>query len=63
MYANRDASIRPDMARQRGAVVGRQDCWRLQLLKAVRSMALAYVQDTLKYKQIIEAAKRCGFLT
>jgi hypothetical protein len=61
--ASQRASTRQSTVRRRGVVAARQDYWRLQLLKAVRNMALAYIQETVKYKQVIQSGGRCSCLT
>jgi hypothetical protein len=60
---NRYSPTRPGPARQHDVATVQRDCWRLQLSKVLRSVARAYVQDKIKYKQTNGSARMCGYLT
>jgi hypothetical protein len=60
---NRYSPTRPGPVRQHGVATVQRDCWRLQLSKVLRSVARAYVQDKIKYKQTNGSARMCGYLT
>jgi hypothetical protein len=60
---NRYSPTRPGPVRQHGVAKVQRDCWRLQLSKVLRSVARAYVQDKIKYKQTNGSARMCGYLT
>jgi hypothetical protein len=54
------ASTRLSMAGRHGVAVDRQGYWRLQVF---RDMVLVYVQNTVKYKRVLQSQSMYGCLT